>query len=98
MQLTNSQIVSYRAALDDVRDEIKALAGTGQRAHDEAIASALELVAKLKSRDHATVAPQRRVTTPTAKCSPNHAVGVTIGARQGPAWLGSARQGMARQG
>ena len=61
MQLTNSQIVSYRAALDDVRDEIKALAGTGQRAHDEAIASALELVAKLKSRDHATVAPQRRV-------------------------------------
>ena len=98
MQLTDSQVASYRAALDDVRDEIKALGGTGQRARDEAIDDVLELIDKLKSRDHAAVAPQRGVKAPTAKCSPNHAVGVTIGARQGPAWLGSARQGMARQG
>ena len=98
LQITDAHVEGYRAALDDVRAEIGALAGTGMRAHDEAIADVLELIEKLQFRNRATVAPQRRVTTPTAKCSPNHAVGVTIGARQGPAWLGSARQGMARQG
>ena len=78
MQLTDSQIVSYRAALDDVRNEIKALAGTGQRAHDEAIASALELVAKLKSRDHVAVAPQRHVKAPAVGVPPNDAAGATF--------------------
>jgi hypothetical protein len=85
MQLTDSQVASYRAALDDVRAEISALAGTGIRAHDAAIDDVLELVAKLKfrdhkSRDHAAVAPQRGVKAPAVGVPPNDAAGATWGA------------------
>ena len=78
LQITDAQLEGYRAALDDVRDEIKALAGTGIRAHDAAIADALELIAKLQSRDHAAVAPQRGVKAPAVGVPPNDAVGATF--------------------
>ena len=78
LQITDAHVEGYRAALDDVRAEISALAETGVRAHDAAIADVLELVAKLKFRDHAAVAPQRGVKAPTAGVPPNTAVGATF--------------------
>ena len=77
LQITDAQLEGYRAALDDVRAEISALAGTGIRAHDAAIADALELIAKLKSRDHVAVAPQRHVKAPAVGVPPNDAAGAT---------------------
>jgi len=77
VQLTDAQLEGYQAALDDVRNEISALAGTGQRAHDAAIADALELIAKLKLRDHVAVAPQRHVKAPAVGVPPNDAAGAT---------------------
>jgi len=78
LQITDAHVEGYRAALDDVRDEIKALAGTGIRAHDAAIASALELIDKLQSRDHVAVAPQRGVKAPAVGVPPNDAAGATF--------------------
>ena len=78
LQITDAHVEGYRAALDDVRDEIKVLAGTGIRAHDAAIADALELIAKLQSRDHAAVAPQRGVKAPAVGVPPNDAAGATF--------------------
>ena len=78
VQLTDAQLEGYQAALDDVRNEISALAGTGQRAHDAAIADALELIAKLKLRDHVAVAPQRHVKAPAVGVPPNDAAGATF--------------------
>jgi hypothetical protein len=105
LQITDAHVEGYRAALDDVRAEIGALAGTGMRAHDEAIADVLELIEKLQFRNRATVVPQRRATTPAAAVPPNDAAGVTgLGsagrglAGLGAAWQGAAGRGEARQG
>jgi len=97
MQLTDAQLEGYRAALDDARDEIGALAETGVRAHDAAIADVLELIEKLQFRNRATVAPQRRATTPAGSVPPNAPAGVTGRgtARRGRAGHGEARQGEA---
>ena len=78
LQITDAHVEGYRAALDDVRAEISALAGTGIRAHDAAIADALELIAKLKLRDHVAVAPQRHVKAPAVGVPPNDAAGATF--------------------
>jgi hypothetical protein len=100
LQLTDAQLEGYRAALDDVRAEIGALAGTGLSAHDAAIASALELVEKLKFRNRVAVAPQRGAKVPALDVPPNDGAGTTGRgtARQGAARLGGAGHGPARRG
>jgi len=72
LQITDAHVEGYRAALDDVRNEIGALAGTGIRAHDAAIADVLELIEKLQGRSHTGARIETRPSAVSQQDSRDH--------------------------